>query len=191
MKIAAANDTKNSLNQRVGDLYASAMDSAAIEQLGASPILPELQRLDAIENKQQVLNEIATERTKGIGGILFSFNVGQDDKNVNEYIPGVGQGGTSLPDRDYYLKNDSRYQSIRAAYLSYVTDMFKLVGNDSASASKKASAIMDLETALAKAQLSRVEMRDPPPRSKLIISSPSQTLQLPHQDGIGKSYLLQ
>jgi putative endopeptidase len=158
---AAANDTKNSINQRVGDLYASAMDSAAIEKLGATPIQPELQRLAVLTTKDQILNEIATERTKGIGGILFGFDIGQDDKNVNEYIPQVGQGGTSLPDRDYYLKNDARSQMIRAAYLSYVTDMFKLVGDDSVTASKKAASIMDLETALAKAQLSRVEMRDP------------------------------
>jgi putative endopeptidase len=158
---AAANDTNNTIYQRVGDLYASAMDSAAIEKLGSSPIQPELKRLAALSTKEQILTEIATERTKGIGGILFSFSIGQDDRNVNEYIPGLGQGGISLPDRDYYLKADSRYQMIRAAYVNYVADMFKLVDDDSVTAKQKANAIVDLETSLARAEWSRVEMRDP------------------------------
>ncbi len=158
---AAANDTKNAIYQRVGDLYLSGMDSDNIEKLGYTPIQPELERLAAITGKEQVLTEIATQRTHGVGGLLFGFGVGQDDKNVNEYIPQINQGGTSLPDRDYYLKNDARSLAIRAAYLSYVTDMFKLVGDDSTTAMQKAKGIMALETGLAKAQMSRVELRDP------------------------------
>lgn len=158
---AAANTGKNAIAQRVGDMYASAMDSAAIEQLGYMPVKPELERLAALTTKEQVLNEIATQRTKGVGGILFGFSVGQDDKDVNTYIPQLGQGGTSLPDRDYYLKNDGRSQTIRAAYLSYIADMFTLAGDDSVSAKAKAASIMGLETGLAKAQMSRVDMRDP------------------------------
>ena len=158
---AAANDTKNSIYQRVGDLYASAMDSAAIEKLGAEPIKPELARLAGLTTKEQILNEIATQRTKGVGGILFGFGVSQDDKDVNTYIPGVSQGGTSLPDRDYYLKSDGRFKTIRDAYVSYVTDMFKLVGDDDATAAAKAASVLQIETALAQAQWSRVEMRDP------------------------------
>ncbi len=158
---AAKNSLQSSVAQRVGDLYASAMDSASIEKLGYAPIKADLERLGAINTKEQALNEIALLRTKGMGNPLFSFGVGQDDKNVNQYIPQLSQGGTSLPDRDYYLKNDSRSQVIRAAYLSYVTDMFKLVGDDSTTAKTKATAIIGLETGLAKAQMSRVELRDP------------------------------
>lgn len=158
---ATKNASKNSTYQRVGDLYAAAMDSAAIEQLGYTPIKTELERLNAISTLQDVVNEIATLRTKGISGSLFGFRVGQDDKNVNQYIATLSQGGTSLPDRDYYLKDDVRSKNIRVAYLSYVTDMFKLVGNDTATAAKKAAAIMGIETGLAKVQLSRVELRDP------------------------------
>src|SRR6059058_4041571 len=146
------NTPQGSVEQRVGDLYASAMDSAVIEKAGYTPIKPELQRLAALNTKEEILNEIATLRTKGIGGVLFVFSVGQDDKNVNQYIPQLGQGGISLPDRDYYLKNDARSQAIRTAYLSYVTDMFKLVGVDADTAEKKARDIMALETGLAKAQ---------------------------------------
>ena len=158
---ATKSSSKNSTYQRVGDLYAAAMDSAAVEQLGSTPVKAELERLNSISTLQDVVNEIATLRTKGIGGSLFGFRVGQDDKNVNQYIATLSQGGTSLPDRDYYLKDDVRSKNIRVAYLSYVTDMFKLVGNDTATAAKKAAAIMGIETGLAKVQLSRVELRDP------------------------------
>lgn len=158
---AAANPSKNSIYQRVGDFYASGMDTVTIDKLGYDPIKPELQRLSAITDKQQVLDEIATLRTLGFSSPLFRFSVGQDDKNVNEYIPQLSQGGTTLPDRDYYLKNNQRSKTIREAYLSFITDMFKLTGTDPADAAKKAQSILALETGLAKLQMSRVEMRDP------------------------------
>jgi putative endopeptidase len=90
---AAKNASKNSLYQRVGDLYAAAMDSDAIEKLGYTPIKPELDRLNTITTQQEILSEVATLRTKGIGGVLYGFGVGQDDKNVNQYIPFLNQGG--------------------------------------------------------------------------------------------------
>jgi putative endopeptidase len=158
---AAKNASANSLNQRVGDLYAAAMDSDAIEKLGYTPIKAQLEMLNVLTTQEQVLNEITTLRTQGIGGLLFGFSVGQDDRNVNQYIPAVYQGGTSLPDRDYYLKNDARSQNVRTEYVKYITDMFKMVGDDEATAQHKAQSILSLETALAKAQLSRVELRDP------------------------------
>ena len=158
---AADSVSKNPLYQRVGDLYAAAMDSNALDKLGYTPIKPELDKLAALTNKDDVLKEIATLRTVGVGGILYGFSVGQDDRNVNAYIPSLHQGGISLPDRDYYLKNDARSKLIRDEYVKYVTDMFKLVGDDEAAAQTKAQNILGLETALAKAQLSRVEMRDP------------------------------
>lgn len=158
---AAAGKIKDSAAKRVGDLYTSAMDSAAIEKLGASPIKPELQRLAGLTTKEQALHEIITLRQKGIGGLLFGFGVGQDDKNVNQYIPSINQGGTSLPDRDYYLKTDARSKMIQQAYLSYITDMFVLTGEDSVAAKAKAQKIYDLEKSLAIVQMSRVEMRDP------------------------------
>ncbi len=158
---AAAGKIKDSAAQRVGALYVSAMDSAAIEKLGATPIQPQLQQLGALTNKDEVLHQILTLRQQGIGGLLFGFSVGQDDKNVNQYIPQLSQGGTSLPDRDYYLKTDARSKAIQAAYLSYIKDMFVLTGDDSVTANTKAHNIFNLEKALAIAQMSRVEMRDP------------------------------
>lgn len=158
---AAVNAGKSSIYQRVGDLYTSAMDTTAIEKLGYTPIKPELERISKLTTKKEILQELATQRTKGVGGLLFGFGIGQDDKNVNAYIARLSQGGTTLPDRDYYLKTDARSQTIRTAYLSYLTDMFGLVGDDAATAKQKAETVMQLETRLAAAQLSRVEMRDP------------------------------
>lgn len=158
---AAANPSKNAIMQRVGDFYASAMDSAKIEALGYTPIKEQLEYLKSINDKSQVLKAIAGMRTEGIGGILFGFYISQDDKDVNQYIPKFSQGGTSLPDRDYYLKDDARSKAIRAAFLSYMSDLFSMTGDDPALAKSKAGSVLDLETALAKIQLSRVEMRDP------------------------------
>ncbi len=158
---ASANTSKNALYQRVGDLYAAAMDSTTLEKAGYTPIKPTLDSINAITTFKEVLQRIETLRTQGISGVLFGFAVDQDDKNVNAYIPVLYQGGTSLPDRDYYLKDDARSLNIRLQYIGYLTDMFKLVGDDSTTAGNKAQEILGVETALAKAQLSRVELRDP------------------------------
>ena len=158
---AAKHPEKNTIAQRVGDMYASAMDSVAIEKLGYTPIKSELDRLKNITTKKQVLNEIATMRTKGFGSPLFGFYVGQDDKDVNKYIPQFAQGGTTLPDRDYYLKKDPRSVTIQDAYVSYMTDLFKLTGDNAIDAAQKAKSIMALETGFATVQKSRVDMRDP------------------------------
>ncbi len=138
-EMAAANPSRSTINQMVGDFYASAMDSAAAEKLGYTPIQGELQRLNGLTTTDQVLYELTTLRTKGLGGGLFGFRVGQDDKNVNKYIATLSQGGTTLPDRDYYLKNDSRSQNIRAEYLRYMTDMFVMTGDDATVAAKKST----------------------------------------------------
>ena len=158
---AAKNSKKDRLSQMIGDFYRSGMDSLAIERRGYEPIKPELDRLAALNNKQQVLDEIATLRTKGTASPLFGMYVSQDRKNVNQYIVQLGQGGITLPDRDYYLKDDPRSTGIRKAYRDHLEKMFSLVGENAATAAYNADAILRLETALAKAQMSRVEMRDP------------------------------
>ncbi|MEJ7589830.1 MAG: M13 family metallopeptidase, partial [Ferruginibacter sp.] len=158
---AAAAPGKSRIMQMTGDFYASAMDSIAIENAGLSPLKADLERIYAITNLDQVISEIGTMRTKGIAAPLFGFFIGQDSKKVSEYIPQFGQGGTTLPDRDYYLKNDARSVKIRSEYLSFITDMFILTGLGDSLAHHHAAVILALETKLAEAQLSRVELRDP------------------------------
>lgn len=158
----AASATNDDLvSGRVGRFYASYMDSMAIENAGFSPIKPFLEQIEKLNTKTEILREMASLRTKGLGSPLFGFYVAQDSKNASAYITRLSQGGTSLPDRDYYLKNDPRSMEIRKAFLNYAKDLFTLVGNNASQSAKKANAVVNLETALATIQMSRVEMRDP------------------------------
>jgi putative endopeptidase len=157
----ATGQPKGSLKQRVGDLYASGMDSVTIEKRGFTPIIPDLQRVDNISDLNGVENELVYERVNGEGNPLFRFGVGQDDKHPNVNIVNFDQGGTTLPDRDYYLKTDARTLKIQDAYKTYIISLFTLTGASADDAQKNAATILSMETILAKAQLSRVAMRDP------------------------------
>ncbi|MFN8243830.1 MAG: M13 family metallopeptidase [Ferruginibacter sp.] len=158
---AAKNPGSNSLMKRVGDLYASAMDSATIEQLGYQPIKPILDEITKVNTREEVISQINSLRARAISSGLYRIGVGQDSRNVTRYIVNIGQGGTTLPDRDYYLKNDARNQGIRKEYVNYIVKLFTLCGTDEATAAKNAETILKLETSIAGAQMSRVEMRDP------------------------------
>ena len=157
---ASKTTTKGRLYQMVGDYYVSGMDSATIEKRGFDPIKPDLARIEKVNTKADFLNELAYQRTQS-NSMLFGFSVSQDRKNVTKYVPQLSQGGTTLPDRDYYLKSDGRSLKIRDAYRDNLTKMFALIGEESTQASQDADVVMRLETALAKAQMPRVEMRDP------------------------------
>ncbi|HUS03682.1 MAG TPA: M13 family metallopeptidase [Chitinophagaceae bacterium] len=147
--------------KRVADYYLSGMDSMAIERAGYEPLLPHFERINNIRSTEDILNEIAYERVNGISGPLVGIFVWLDKKDATKYIPQIGQGGTTLPDRDYYLKNDARSVTIRNEFISNITNMFKLVGRSEAEATKNAWSVMRIETALAKAQMTRTELRDP------------------------------
>ncbi|MBP9213776.1 MAG: M13 family metallopeptidase [Chitinophagaceae bacterium] len=161
LEFAAINTNKDRKTQIIGDFYTSGIDSLAIEAKGFTPIIGDLARINSIANNEQLQYEIATLRTKGLGSPLFGAFVGVDRKNVTQYIVSIGQGGTTLPDRDYYLKNDARSLKIREAYQQYITKMFMLIGENNSAAVEAAKTILEIETVLAKAQYSRVEMRDP------------------------------
>jgi putative endopeptidase len=150
-----------SVKRRVGDFYAAAMDSVTIEKLGYTPIKPDLARVKQIKDLTGVINEVAYQRTSGISSPMFGFSVSQDRKNVNKYLPSLGQGGTTLPDRDYYLKDDARTLKIRDAYVTYMTTLFTLTGTKPEEAKQKAATVLALEKQFAQAQMSRLEMRDP------------------------------
>jgi putative endopeptidase len=147
--------------KRVGDFYASGMDSMGIEKLGYQPIKKYLDAINKLATKEDVIKQINYLRANAITSPLYRIGVGQDAKKVTNYIVSVGQGGTSLPDRDYYLKDDARSKTIRNEYVTYMTTLFKLCGTDEATAAKNATTVLELETVLAKAQMSRVDMRDP------------------------------
>jgi putative endopeptidase len=150
-----------SVKKRVGDFYAAAMDTLTIEKLGYTPIKADLARINKIKDLQGIIDEAIFMRTSGIAAPMFSFGVAQDRKNVTKYAVSLGQGGTTLPDRDYYLKDDNRSQTIRQAYTTYMTTLFSLTGSTATEAAQKAATVLAIEKSLAEAQMPRVEMRDP------------------------------
>jgi putative endopeptidase len=150
-----------SVEKRVGDFYMAGMDSLTIEKLGYSPIKPDLEKLNQISDLNGIINHAASMRTYGGGSPFFGFSVGQDRKYVKNIVPQLSQGGTTLPDRDYYLKSDARSLIIQKSYKNYIASLFSLSGSSPAEAEKAAETIFNLEKTLASAQMSRVEMRDP------------------------------
>lgn len=162
-ELAQKPGAKGSMSQKVGDFYAAGMDSLAIEKAGIAPLKPYLDRVNNIKNFEGLLDEIALEYAEGRGAI-FGMGVRQDAKNSTVYATHISQGGTSLPDRDLYLKEDERSQKIRKAYRQHIFNMFKLAGEGDMQANKYVDAIVRMETAFAKAQMSRVELRDPDKR---------------------------
>jgi predicted metalloendopeptidase len=157
---AGAQAPAGSPRQMVGDFYASGMDTKAIERAGLEPLRPELARIAAIRDGQDLAAAIARGRVTG-GGPGFGFFVGQDDKESTAYIAQFAQGGLSLPDRDYYLNQDPRSQEIRAKYLEHVARMFGLMGEKPLLARAHAGIVLAMETRLAQASMTRVERRDP------------------------------
>jgi endothelin-converting enzyme/putative endopeptidase len=158
---ASANDPKRTpVMQKVGDMYQSCMDEAAVNSKGSTPLKPEMDRIAAITNKDQLIDTIAYLQAKGVPS-LFNFGAAPDLHNASMLIANVAQGGLGLPDRDYYLENDAKSQETRQKYLEHVAKMFVLLGDDEAAAKKEAQAVMDIETKLADAALKRVQLRDP------------------------------
>lgn len=146
--------------QKIGDFYASCMDESQIETAGLTPLEPELQRIAAIKDAGSLREEIARLQTEGIG-VVFRFGPEQDFKDSTKEIGAVRQGGLGLPERDYYLKEDDKSKSIRQGYTQHITNMFKLMGDSEGTAAGEAKTVMDIETALAKSSMKRVDMRNP------------------------------
>jgi predicted metalloendopeptidase len=146
--------------QKVGDYYASGMDEKTIDAARTKPLEDELKRIDAIKDRADLLNAIARLHTIGVDA-FFEFGSGQDAKDSTREIAQAHQGGLGLPDRDYYTKTDEDSKKKRAAYVDHVTKMLTLLGEAPDKAADDAKKIMALETSLANASRTRVELRDP------------------------------
>ena len=157
----SANDSKRSaVEQKVGDYYQSCMDEGTIEKVGTQPLEQEFKKIDGIGSKQDLAKEAIALHRQGIH-VLFSFGSDQDFKDATKVIAEADQGGLSLPDRDYYLKDDPKSVELRKAYVAHVQKMFELVGDPAEKAAAEAKSVMDIETGLAKGALDRVSRRDP------------------------------
>src|SRR5213082_3093241 len=157
---ATATAAPKTAEQKLGAFYASCMDSTAIERAGAGPLKNELARLDAIASREDVARALARGHHHGWDP-LFNFGGTPDFKNSSMVIAAASQGGLGLPDRDYYVRDDSTARTLRTAYLEYVSRTLGLLGDAPAVADSAAQRILALETALARASLTRVERRDP------------------------------
>ncbi|WP_029282198.1 M13 family metallopeptidase [Pedobacter sp. R20-19] len=156
---AKSNVAKGSNEQKVGDFYASGMDSLTIEKLGVMPVKPLLAKIDGIKNDEDLINFVS-EGFKNGQGDLFGFGVDPDDKMSSKNVLIFTQTGLNLPERSYYLDQDDKAKKIRSEYLKYITKVFSLSG-DSTQASTYADHILKLETMLAKSHSTPVELRDP------------------------------
>jgi putative endopeptidase len=144
----------------VGDFYASGMDEKKINAEGIKPLQEELDHINAMKDTGDLVKEIGHLHSMGVGA-LFGFTSGQDDKNSSMIIAQAYQDGLGMPDRDYYTKDDDASKKLREKYIAHVTKIFSLLGDSKDVAAKNAKTVMDIETALAKAARTRVELRDP------------------------------
>jgi len=149
-----------SSGQLIGDFYASGMDSANIEKNGISPLQPDIDQINRIHNSKDVMATIAHLQRNGIFP-LFGIMVDQDAKISNEYALYASQGGLGLPSKDYYLNKDGKSDTIRKEYLAHIVKMFELMGEPADKAAQDSKKVMDIETGLAQASMSPVELRDP------------------------------
>jgi putative endopeptidase len=146
--------------EKVSNYYASGMDEKTIEAMRTKPLDDEFKRIEAIKDRNDLLKEIAHLHSIGLG-VLFGFGSGQDDKDSTHEIAQAAQGGLGMPDRDYYTKTDEASKKLRDQYVEHVAKMLTLLGEPAGTAAEQAKKILALETKLAEASRTRVQLRDP------------------------------
>ena len=153
---------RNANQQKIGDYFGACMDEATVNKLGAKPLQPYLDQIAAMQSTKDLPALLAGLHTSlQTGGLFFNFGSNQDYENSQNVIAFAEAGGLGLPDRDYYTKTDEKSVDIRNKYVVHVQKMFELLGDKPDVAKAEAAKVMEIETALAKASLTRVERRDP------------------------------
>jgi putative endopeptidase len=161
---ASINDPgRTAVEQKIGDFYGSCMDEKTANAKGLDPLKPELERISAVSDKPALIDAIARVHLMG-GEPLFNFYSTSDFHNADAVIAYMDQGGLSLPDRDYYIKDDARKLEVRKQLVEYVTQVFVLSGQSPTQAADSAQTVLRIETALAKASVDRTLRRDPKTR---------------------------
>ncbi|HNX52006.1 MAG TPA: M13 family metallopeptidase N-terminal domain-containing protein, partial [Thermoanaerobaculaceae bacterium] len=153
---------RSAVSRQIGDYFAACMDEPVIEKAGAKPLDPALREIAAIKSIDDMARFVGRQHLEMQGrGMLFGFGSSQDFGDSTRFIAFADAGGLGLPDRDYYLKDDPKSKEIRQRYVAHVQRMLTLLGDTPEAATGAAASIMELESALAKAALTRVERRDP------------------------------
>ncbi|TPD70826.1 M13 family metallopeptidase [Stenotrophomonas maltophilia] len=159
---AAASQAKaGSVEAKIGDIWKTGNDEAKIEAAGLAPLQPTLDKIGALNDTAAITQYLRDSQAQG-QGVLFSLFANADYKDSANVIAYVGQGGLGLPEKGYYF--DDAQAKIRDAYVAYIAQVLTLSGVDAAQAAEQAKAVMAFETRLAKASMSRIEMRDPAKR---------------------------
>ncbi|HYM76102.1 MAG TPA: M13 family metallopeptidase [Candidatus Dormibacteraeota bacterium] len=172
LEAASKNDpNRSAVQQKIGDYWAACMDESGIEATGLKPLQQELARIAALKSKKELTAEIAHLHHLYPGAwqagdnqsesALFGFNGQQDYDNASMVVAQIDQAGLSLPNRDYYLKTDDKSKEILAKYRTHMQKMFALAGESDSQAATDAGTVIELETALAQAQMDNVKRRDP------------------------------
>ena len=169
------NAAKGSNDQKIGDYYASCLDEAKRETEGMKPLVPELARIDKIQDVKGVQAQIAYMHRHGIP-TLFSYGSLPDLKNSSMVLAFAGQGGLSLPNREYYTKTDEKSVKLREDFVAHVANMFQLVGDTPEQAKKNAQSVLAFQTRLAQNSRTPVELRDPTTQYHLM--NPAQLKEL-------------
>jgi putative endopeptidase len=172
---AASKARPGSDEQKIGDFYASCMDSSAIDSAGLKPLGEDFAAIEAINDRRSLDAEIARLQREG-ANVVFRFGSVQDIQDSNRVIAAASQGGLGMPDRDYYLRDDDKSKQLRADYLRHVAKMFELAGDAPETSKAEADSVMGIETTLAKASRTRVELRDPEKNYNLLPLSEIRTL---------------
>ena len=157
---ASSNAAAGSNERKIGDFYSSCMDTAAADAAGLKPLAAELAAIDAIKDRQGLDAEIARLHKQNIG-VIFELGSSPDFKDSTHYLAEADQGGLGMPDRDYYTRDDERSKKLRTDYALHVAKVFELAGDAPDKAAAEAKTVMDIETSLAKASRTNVELRDP------------------------------
>jgi putative endopeptidase len=159
----AADAPKSPLQKKYGDYFAACMNTALIDKLGDKPLQPELDAINDLSSIKQIPEFNAKQDRRGLGA-FFAVAVTQDQKDSSQQVAATGQGGLTLPDRDYYLNPSPRFAKLREGYVDNMTKTFELLGDSPDKAAAEANDVMTIETALAKGSLDRVALRDPATR---------------------------
>jgi putative endopeptidase len=146
--------------QKIGDFYASCMDTEAIDAAGTKPIDADLAAIAAIKNPADLQAEAARLQEEGVG-VLFRFSANQDAKDSTQVVGAAWQGGLGLPEREYYLKQDDKSKQLRDAYVKHVAKVFELLGDSPEAAAPEAARVLEIETHLAEASMKNTDLRDP------------------------------
>jgi putative endopeptidase len=157
--VAKANNAEGSIEQKLGDFYASGMDTTAIGKRGYEPIRPLLARIDSISNVASLIRFAANEG-KASNTSFLAFGVGPDNKNSSLNIAHLYQTGIGLPERDYYFKTDVPGVAIQQAYKTYLAKLFQLTGSDTSTAAKNAAIVYNIDKQLASSHRTNIELRD-------------------------------